>query len=152
MSILWLPADLEARISPLIGSPFLAKGDTPSGWDCRGYVRWIYRNVLGHDLPDYRDLYAASIVTRVAGRGERARIIAETLAAQWRPIPPQAGAVAWLEWMGGAGHVGFMLGPRAVTHADTRCGTEAFDLDDPSSAYRLKGAFVPADISEIQIR
>ncbi len=148
--ILHVPSDLQARVAPLIGAPFLAKGDTPAGWDCRGHVRWVYREILGQDLPDYQDLYAASIVTSISGRGERARLIAETLAAQWRSVAPQAGAVAWLEWMGGAGHVGLMLGPRLVSHADTRSGTALLDLDDPAAGYRLKAAFAPAFITEIR--
>lgn len=148
MDVMVVPSDVEVRIAPIIGVPFLAKGDTLAGWDCRGCARWCLLNICGVEVPDYQALYDASIMS-IPGRRERARLIAEGL-AQWRPVDPQAGAVAWLEWLGGAGHVGFMVGPRRVVHADTRGGTTLLDLDEANVAYRLKGAFVPANVSEIR--
>lgn len=150
MTVMVVPRDLEARVAQLIGTPFVAKGDTPEGWDCRGCAAYCLRTFCGVDVPDYRSLYAAAILTSRSGRAERAKLIAEGL-AQWRPVTPQAGAVAWLEWLGGAGHVGFMLSPRRLIHADTRAGTVLLDLDDPSAAYRLKGAFAPGWISELRV-
>ncbi|WP_332657372.1 hypothetical protein [Brevundimonas sp.] len=142
-----VPRELEARVAPLIGTPFVAKGDTPDGWDCRGCARWCLKEHCGVETPDYRDLYTAADV-RLAGRAQRSRLIAERL-AHWRPVEPQAGVIAWLEWLGGAGHVGFMLSPRRLIHADARAGTVLLDLDEPSAAYRLRGAFVPDWITEI---
>ena len=144
-----VPGDLEARAAEIIGVPFAPKGGDLTGWDCRGCARWCLRTWCGVDVPDYLDLYAASILTSVAGRRERARLIAEGLASQWRPVEPQAGAVALLHWLGGSGHVGFMLSPTRIVHADTRCGTTLLDLDDAGAAYRLKGAFVPAFVTAI---
>lgn len=148
MVAMTVPSDLEARVVPLIGVPFLAKGDTLDGWDCRGCARFCFREFCGVETPDYRGLYSAAVV-RLAGRAERSRLIAEGLAA-WRPVEPQAGVIAWLEWLGGAGHVGFMLSARRLVHADARAGTVLLDLDDPSAAYRLRGAFVPDWITEIK--
>lgn len=147
MTELIVPADLEARVSSIIGVPFLAKGDTLAGWDCRGCVRWCLKEFCAVETPDYRGLYDVATVTRLSGRGERARLIAEGL-ARWRPVAPQAGAVAWLEWLGAAGHVGFMLSPRRLVHADMRAGTVLLDLDDPAAAYCLRGAFTPDHITE----
>lgn len=149
VTVMAVPADLEARVAEIIGVPFLAKGDTLDGWDCRGCVRWCLEHLCGVPTPDYRGLYDADVL-RLAGRSERARLIAEGL-ANWRPVEPQAGAVAWLEWLGGAGHVGFMLSPRRLVHADVGPGTVLLDLDDPASAYRLKGAFAPSWISDIRV-
>lgn len=143
-----VPRDLEARSAVIIGAPFLAKGDAPDGWDCRGLARWCLREWCGVEVPDYQALYAADIVCS-AGRRTRAALLAQGLGEQWRPVEPQAGAVALLEWMGAAGHVGFMLSPRRLLHADTRCGTALLDLDDPAAGYRLRAAFVPAFITEI---
>lgn len=148
MTTMVVPRDLEARVAPLIGTPFVPKGDTPDGWDCRGCARWCLATHCGVETPDYRTLYSASVV-QLAGRAERSRLIAERL-AHWRPVEPQAGAVAWLEWLGGAGHVGFMLSPRRLIHADARAGTVLLDLDDPAAAYRLRAAFVPDWITEIR--
>lgn len=147
MIAMFVPRDLEARVASLIGAPFLPKGDTPDGWDCRGCAQWCLRELCGIETPDYQALYSAATV-RLAGRAERSRLIAEGLAC-WRPVEPQAGVIAWLEWLGGAGHVGFMLSARRLIHADARAGTVLLDLDEPSAAYRLRGAFVPDWITEI---
>jgi len=147
MNAMVVPWDIEARCAGLIGAPFQPKGDSPTGWDCRGCVRWCL-SLCGADVPDYRERYDAAIVS-VSGRDERARILAEGLAA-WRPVEPQAGAVALLEWLGVAGHVGFMISPRRILHADSRCGTALLDLDDAAADYRLRGAFVPAHITQIE--
>lgn len=147
-TIMSVPADLEARVAPLIGAPFRPKGDDPSGWDCRGCARWCLRTFCGVATPDYQDLYQADIITSARGLARRAELIAAELAA-WRPVPPQAGAVAFLSWMGRAGHVGFMVGPRRFLHADLRTDTTIADLDDPACPYRLRGAFVPSFVDVI---
>lgn len=143
--ILRLPADLSERAAAIIGRPFVPKGDTPDGWDCRGCARWCYREWCGIDLPDYADLYESEIVTR-SGRAERARLLAEGLAS-WKPVPPQAGALAWLTFLGVAGHVGFMISPTLVVHADGGIGTQLLNLEEVGGRYRLNGAFVPAFVT-----
>lgn len=148
MAVLTVPADIEARVIPIIGVPFVAKGDSLKGWDCRGCARWCLQTICGVEVPDYLDLYEAGIMS-MTGRRERARLIADGL-AEWRPVEPQAGVIAWLEWLGGAGHVGFMISARRVVHADTRGGTTLLDLDEANAAYRLRGAFVPSSITEIR--
>ena len=150
MTVMVVPADLPDRAQALIGIPFQAKGDDPRGWDCRGCARWCLREFCGVQVPDYLDLYAAEIIERPAGRRERARLLAEGLAATWRAVPLQPGTVVLLNWLGGAGHVGFALAPRLILHADVRQGTALLDLDDPAAGYRPVGAFVPAFITEIR--
>lgn len=147
--VLTVPADLEVRAAVLIGSPFVAHGDDPAGWDCRGCARWCLRTFCGVDVPTYRDLYSAAILETVGGRAERARLIAQGL-TDWRPVEPQAGVIAWLKWLGGSGHVGFMLSQSMVLHADSRAGTAILDLDRPDAGYRLLGAFVPGFVTEIR--
>ena len=143
-----VPPDLTGLTAHLIGSPFQPKGDQPTGWDCRGLGRWCLATYCGVATPDYQALYGADIVSP-RGAGERARLLAAGL-ADWREVDPQPGVIVWLEWLGRPGHVGFMLTPRLVLHADTRCGTALLDLDDPASGYRMKSCFVPAFVTEIQ--
>lgn len=142
-----VPADLEVRAGALVGAPFLAKGDTPHGWDCRGCARWCLREFCAVTVPDYQDLYGAELVSP-RGSASRAQLIAEGLTA-WRPIAAQAGAVVFLSWLGRAGHLGFMLGRRRFLHADTRCGTAIEDLSNPACPYRAVGFFIPAFVTEI---
>jgi len=144
-----VPPDLEHQVAALIGVPFRVKGDGLDGWDCRGCARWCLKNLCDVDVPDYLDLYASAIIA-VSGRRERARLLGEGLAQMWRPVAPQAGAVALLSWLGSAGHVGFMLSPTKILHADIRVGTALLDLNDPAAAYRLKGSFVPAFVTDIR--
>lgn len=148
MTVLTVPADLKARAGELVGRPFLAKGDTPDGWDCRGLARWCLRAFCGVETPDYQERYAAVVITP-CGAGDRQRLLQAGLQEQWRPVAPQAGAVAWLEWMGRAAHVGFMLSEHELIHADNRCGTALMDLRAPAAGYRLRGAFVPAFVTDI---
>lgn len=146
--LLRVPADLEELVQRLLATPYLANGETPAGWDCAGLARWCLVNLCGlsdvQPLPDY----PSEIITNRAGRPERARLIGEVL-QRWRAIEPQAGAVAWLEWMGGATHVGFMVAPRTVLHADIGIGTALMDLDRPGCRWRLKAAFVPTAVTKI---
>lgn len=142
-----VPADLAARAAPLIGAPFVPHGDAPTGWDCRGLSRWCLREFCGVAVPDYRDLYTAALLEPRALR-ERARLIATGLSA-WRQVEAQAGTVAWLQWLGSAGHVGFLLSPSRVLHADRRGGTAILDLDRPESGYRLLGSYVPSFVTDI---
>lgn len=146
--VLHVPSDLPQRAAAIIGRPFLPKGDTPAGWDCRGCARWCYREWCGLALPDYADLYESDIVSR-SGRSERARLLGEGLAA-WRPVAPQAGALAWLSFLGVAGHVGFMISPTLVVHADSGIGTQLLNLEEVGGRYRLHGAFVPAFVTRIE--
>ena len=37
------------------GVPYVEKGDDPSGFDCSGFVQYVYRNCAGIELP--RDTY-----------------------------------------------------------------------------------------------
>lgn len=145
-----VPADLEARAAPLIGVPWVPKGTTPAGWDCLGLGYWCLREWCGVTVEDYQTRYDATAASSPLRRQERARLLAEGL-AEWRPVAPQAGVIARLRWMGRVGHVGFMLSPTRVLHADMRCGTALLDLDAPSSPYSLAGAVVPAWISEIMM-
>lgn len=148
--VMRVPRDLEARVAPLIGAPFRPKGDSPeTGWDCRGCARWCLREFCAVEVRSYQELYEADIILSAGGRRRRAELIAAELAA-WRAVEPQAGALAFLSWMGRAGHVGFMLGPRRFLHADLRVATAIADLSDPACPYRLRGAFVPAWVERIE--
>lgn len=33
------------------GYPYVWGGASPTGWDCAGFVQWIYRNIFGYEIP-----------------------------------------------------------------------------------------------------
>ena len=143
-----VPGDLLARIAPLIGTPFLAKGDTPDGWDCRGCALWILRHHLGVEVESFQDAYDVAVVMTIGGRARRAQLIAERLGA-WRPVEAQPGAVVHLNWLGRSGHVGLMTSRTGFVHADMGVGTTLADLDDRDCLYRAVGFFVPRFVTEV---
>jgi cell wall-associated NlpC family hydrolase len=146
--ILTVPADLEARTTALLSVPYRPNGETRAGWDCAGLTRWCLLNLCGLARVEPLPNYPSEILAARAGAFERSRRIGEVL-TRWREVEPQAGAVAWLEWLGGATHVGFLISPRTVLHADVGTGTTLMDLDRPGSRWRLRAAFVPADVTSI---
>lgn len=143
-----VPADLLERAAPLIGTPWVAKGTTPAGWDCVGLAVWCLGHWCGVPVPTYADHYEASLLASPHRRSEMATTLAANL-SDWRSVSPQAGAVAQLRWMGRVAHVGFMLSPTLILHCDRSCGTALLDLDAPSSPYKLAGASIPASVSHI---
>jgi cell wall-associated NlpC family hydrolase len=44
-------AELVETAQSYIGTPYQWGGETPSGFDCSGYVQYVYRNAAGVDLP-----------------------------------------------------------------------------------------------------
>nr|WP_159036289.1 NlpC/P60 family protein [Clostridium botulinum] len=47
--------DIVNYAKKFIGTPYVWGGTTPSGFDCSGFVQYVYRNVAGVELP--RDTY-----------------------------------------------------------------------------------------------
>lgn len=142
-----IPADFTAQIAGLVGRPFLLKGDTPDGWDCRGCSKWVYREVLGVHSEDYRDAYDATAVLASRSR-ERADLIAQRLSS-WREVSAQTGALVRLIWMGRGGHMGVMLDRRRFIHADMQSGTTIADLASRNCPYRAASFHLPAYVTEV---
>lgn len=142
-----IPADFDARIAALVGRPFMIKGDSPEGWDCRGCARWIYRELLGVESETYHDAYDATAVA--AGRSrDRAALIGARLAA-WRSVPAGTGVLVQLIWMGRSGHMGVMLDRRRFIHADLQTGTTIADLASRACPYRAAGFYLPTYVTEV---
>lgn len=145
--ILRVPNDLDERVQPLLATPYLPNGETPDGWDCAGLGRWCLINLCGLEAVEALPEYPSEILGPRGG-AERSRRIGEVL-RRWREVEPQPGVLGWLEWLGGATHVGFLIAPRTVLHADAGTGTTLMDLDRPGARWRLKAAFVPADVAAV---
>jgi cell wall-associated NlpC family hydrolase len=110
-----------------LGAPYVWGGNTPSGWDCSGFVVYIYREVTGRTLP-------------------------RTTQAQWAVGTPiargalQAGDLVFFQNRSGAGitHVGIALGDGRFVHASSpRVGTVVSSLSESYYASRYAGARRP---------
>ena len=87
----------------LLGAPYRNGGSDPSGFDCSGFVQWVFAR-HGTTLPrEVRDQYA---VGRPVNRGD-----------------VQAGDLLFFETVGpGATHVGIALGKGEFVHAPSSRG------------------------------
>ena len=104
--------DKIEEIKKYEGYPYAYGGNTPSGWDCSGFVQWIYKNILGVSLP--RTTYYQ------AQQGIAISIYNMDL---WRP-----GDLVFFG-SGSVSHVGIYLGDGLMIHAlGTKYGTRIDDV------------------------
>ena len=104
--------DKIEEIKKYEGYPYAYGGNTPSGWDCSGFVQWIYKNILGVSLP--RTTYYQ------AQQGTAISIYNMDL---WRP-----GDLVFFG-SGSVSHVGIYLGDGLMIHAlGTKYGTRIDDV------------------------
>jgi len=99
------PADLPAVIATALsyrGAPYRNGGSDPSGFDCSGFVQWVFAQ-HGMRLPrEVRDQYDLG---RKIGRGD---------------VKP--GDLVFFDTSGGASHVGIALGGDQFVHAPSSRG------------------------------
>lgn len=153
---------LYPDLTDWLAVPYLAPGpgvsaDTPDGWDCWGCIRHIGRVQFGIQHDDFAGAVVDAIVESggtpggdtVPG-GVVARLIRDNL-ARYRPVPPQAGAVALFRIGGDFLHVAQMLTPAIGIHAiqpmaGSPGGTFTLDVTSGqwSRPHRFIGCFLPA--------
>ena len=78
-----------------LGTPYVWGGNTPSGFDCSGFTRWVFSHKAGIELPRLSQMQMNE------GRG----------------VPLEEAQPGDLVWMHGGGHVGIYLGGGQVIHA-----------------------------------
>jgi cell wall-associated NlpC family hydrolase len=117
--------DIAFRALGLVGTPYVRAGAHPSeGFDCSGFVQFVYRDVSGIGLP----------------RTTRAQIeFART------PVPDgrwQTGDLVFFDTNGqGVSHVGIYVGEGRFVHAPNRGGRVRLDkLSDRYWKSRFLGA------------
>lgn len=118
-------SDLAFRALGLVGTPYRRAGADPAvGFDCSGFVVYLYRDVLGRQLPRTTgELY------RLPGRSPR-------------PSALRTGDLVFFDTGGrGVSHVGVYVGEGRFVHAPNEGGRVRLDrLDDPYWRPRYLGA------------
>lgn len=111
---------LESLAADLIGTPFVHRGRDPAvGLDCYGLVIVLYRLRWSIDLPHY----ATDGSRRHAA--EAARMIAADAAQSWSQVAAgqeRAGDVVVIRRLGLPLHLGIVLRPGLMAHADEPAG------------------------------
>lgn len=142
------PAAWIARYLPI---PFVERGRSFAGCDCRGLSFLILEHETGVRVPEPEDLY------RGTGRRDLLGMAAhmKAVAARWREIPAQDGgypmfSVLLFKVAGLPTHMGVSLGGRDFIHTQAGYGvrTGALDEAEPGEAVwgaALMGAYVYAD-------
>jgi cell wall-associated NlpC family hydrolase len=125
------PAERAHRVAEValkyLGAPYLWGGTTPAGWDCSGFILYVYQEAAGITLP--RTSQAQYMVGRA--------IPVEAI---------QAGDLVFFADVSGPGitHNGIALGDGRFIHARSeRYGTVITSLADPYWAGHFAGARRP---------
>lgn len=118
-------ADLAFRALGLVGTPYQRAGSHPGvGFDCSGFVVYLYHDVLGLQLP--RNTGQQYAMERSAPRRNALR----------------TGDLVFFDTAGrGVSHVGLYVGEGRFVHAPNQGGYVRLDrLDDPYWKPRYRGA------------
>lgn len=118
-------ADLAFRALGLVGTPYRSAGTDPSvGFDCSGFVVYVYRDVLGMQLP----------------RTTRAQYDFPARHAKRSALT--TGDLVFFDTSGrGVSHVGIYVGEGRFVHAPNHAGRVRLDhLDDRYWQQRYLGA------------
>ncbi|MBD3315621.1 MAG: bifunctional murein DD-endopeptidase/murein LD-carboxypeptidase [Chitinivibrionales bacterium] len=115
-----IPNDLEKVVASYIGIPYRYGGTTRRGMDCSGFVRRVFIEVYGTELPR-----TSREIARM-GRPVRRR----------RALPGDI-VVFRRGGVGRVNHVGIYLGADNFVHASRRAGVTRSSLDDEYHARRF---------------
>lgn len=124
--------------APYVGVPWRPRGDSPEGWDCRGCVRFLRREIFGLESPGMaRDSYSFSDLRSPERREE---LIRERIAL-WRPVSARPGAVIVFRAFGCDSHVGLVLSASDFIHSLGGQETTILRLDDVTWFPRIRGFY-----------
>jgi cell wall-associated NlpC family hydrolase len=130
------------NVSDLIGIPYQVHGETHEGCDCLGLVRIFYREILGREFPDFRDLYNDPRNYDAADK-----TISEQQHQFERVRDPQGGDVVLFRVGRFACHVGILIDATYFIHNQEGASSAVERLDSEVWRHRIVGVFRPRDIS-----
>ena len=118
-----VPAEVVLRALALVNAPYRYGGRTPAGFDCSGFVGYVFAETTGLTLPR---------------RSEEIRRLGESLTADQLA----AGDLVFFNTLGRPfSHVGIYVGDGRFVHAPARRGRVRVErIDDPYWTSRFNGA------------
>jgi cell wall-associated NlpC family hydrolase len=120
-----------------VGRPFAFGGRGPEAFDCWGLVRAVLADRFAIALPGYEAGYPAS----EADREDLAGLISRHL-PDWRPAgEPAPGDVVLMRHGRHPCHVGVVVAPRLMLHAEEGTGAVLEPWDGPRWARKVVGIF-----------
>src|SRR6478752_5308348 len=103
-----------------MGTPYVWGGAAPGGFDCSGYLNYVYRNAVGVSLP---------------------RTVASIYQTGTRVSSPQPGDIVFFEtYQPGASHAGIYIGNGQFMHAGSSTGVTITSLSNSYWSKRYLGA------------
>lgn len=125
-----------------VGLPFLSGGRTRAAVDCWGLVRLVFADHAGIDLPSH-DTVEAHDLLRVMGRVREAVLIPPWTTAVPIGAEQPLDVVVMSDRPGKAlpTHVGVIVGPGSVLHAQEATLSTIMRLDAPALRGRVLGIY-----------
>lgn len=103
-----------AGVTKYVGVPYVLGGETPSGWDCSGFTKWVMKNYYGVTIP-----------RTAASQGAGGKSVSVSNRSAWQP-----GDILCFSNGSRISHVGLYLGNNKMMHAlNTKYDTLIQDVD-----------------------
>ena len=126
-----------------IGIPYAAAGRDRSGCDCYGLVRLVLAEQFGQGLPLVPERYATDRQAREDMARVRATALALVPSDELAPGQEQAGDIINIRVLGQPLHVGVVVAPGWMLHAQRGVGAALESYRSPKWGPRVLGFYRP---------
>jgi cell wall-associated NlpC family hydrolase len=111
-------SDIVSTAKQYMGTPYVWGGMSPSGFDCSGFINYVY-DKHGKSMP---------------------RTVASIYSASTKVSSPSVGDIVFFDTRGGASHAGIYVGNNEFIHAGASTGVTVSSMNSSYWAPRYMGA------------